>query len=61
MTADKIFGILLVILIPFSAGEAEKYSGGTGEPNEPYRIATGENRPIIWTGGELVDGYSERG
>ncbi|HIJ72411.1 MAG TPA: hypothetical protein HPP87_13805 [Planctomycetes bacterium] len=40
MAVVKIFAVLLIVLIPFSAVQAIKYSGGTGEPNEPYRIAT---------------------
>lgn len=40
MVVDKaVFSILIVFLLAGSAF-ANKYSGGTGEPNNPYRIAT---------------------
>jgi len=39
MAQKAIFPILIVFLLAGSV-LAEKYSGGTGEPNNPYRIAT---------------------
>ncbi len=35
--------LFCAILAVFSAGEAYAYSGGKGEPNAPYRIATAED------------------
>jgi hypothetical protein len=41
----KSYSILVSLIIALLAGTAAnaKYSGGTGEPNDPYRIATAEN------------------
>jgi len=40
MSAREIFAGTSLILILFCASSLAKYSGGTGEPNDPYLIAT---------------------
>ena len=42
MKSHPIIICLLVIVLAYSFAEA-KYSGGTGEPSDPYRIATAED------------------
>jgi hypothetical protein len=44
MKTTAIFVLSFTIIITLAAGSAfGKYSGGTGEPNAPYLIATAAN------------------
>ena len=42
MKSHSMIISLMIILLVYSFAEA-RYSGGTGEPNDPYRIATAED------------------
>jgi hypothetical protein len=54
--AEKtVFAILIVFLLAGGAF-ADKYSGGTGEPNDPYRIATANDLNDI---GNHIEDYNK--
>jgi hypothetical protein len=43
MTRQRALFVLMVVLLTFASLCFGKYSGGTGEPNDPYLIATAED------------------
>ncbi len=49
---DTFFDIIPFVIVPSST----KYSGGTGEPNDPYQIATAEDLMLL---GETPDDYDK--
>ena len=46
---------LLIAICLFSSTAHAKYGGGTGEPNDPYRIATAEDMMLLGDSPEDYD------
>jgi len=47
---------VLITICSFSFPAYAKYSGGTGEPNDPYQIATAEDLMLL---GETPEDYDK--
>jgi hypothetical protein len=58
VTKSKVSRIisLLITICLFCHSAYSKYSGGTGEPNDPYQIATAEDLMLI---GETPEDYNK--
>ena len=61
MTSERIsrvWGTILLTITTFSLSlpAYAKYSGGTGEPNDPYQIATAEDLMLL---GESTEDYDK--
>jgi len=52
----QMFVATAILLLTFVAAAGAKYSGGTGEPNDPYRIATAKDLMLL---GETPEDYDE--
>ncbi|MHC4619712.1 MAG: GLUG motif-containing protein [Planctomycetota bacterium] len=52
----RSINVLVITVLLAASGAAAKYSGGTGEPNDPYRIATPEDLNDI---GNHVDDFNK--
>ena len=48
---------LLITIFSLSFPAFAKYNGGTGEPNDPYQIATAEDHHVIPQGLFKIPGY----
>ena len=55
---SRVWGTILLSIIVFSLSYPAyaKYSGGTGEPNDPYQIATAEDLMLL---GETPNGTED--
>ena len=49
------FCALLILLVTWAASDAADFAGGTGEPNDPYQIATAEQLILIGSDPNLLD------
>lgn len=52
---------LIAVLLLQSSTFAMDFAGGTGEPNDPYKIATAEQLPAIGSDPGFLDMHIERG